>query len=85
MSPNAAEHSLPAGWVGFRSEPDPYRKEQPGRWYASAPYLAYRVPGQRQGACLEQTVYADTYEELYAAVACQVQLYAKLTDGVRAA
>ncbi|MFE1763074.1 hypothetical protein ACFW81_02460 [Streptomyces angustmyceticus] len=83
MSLNVMDPPLPAGWGAFCSQPDPHRKSVLGHWYANAPYLAYKVPGQKPGACLAQTVYADTYEELYGLVAEEAQLHARLT-GVKA-
>lgn len=65
---------LPPGWTHFCSHsPD---ANPASRWYASAPWLAYRAgPGAQR---LSQTVYADTWPELYAAVTQQEKIYNSL-------
>lgn len=52
---------LPPGWNFFQSQPQQLTRGAmvPARFYAVAPYQAYRLRGE-----LEQTVTADSYEDL---------------------
>lgn len=80
-----ASTPLPDGWVSFCSRPDAVNH---AHWYATAPWHADTIKanagdGVRGTAMqLEQTVDADTWPALHAAVSAQMALYASLTDGV---
>lgn len=71
---------LPDGWASFCSKPDSMNR---AHWYATAPWNADAINQARgfngdQG--LLQTVDADTWRGLHAAVADQVAFYEALTE-----
>lgn len=68
----AATMPLPDGWRSFRSRPCASLR---GRWYATAPYDAFKINMRLGRWCLEQTVHADTWQALHEVVAAQVEQY----------
>ncbi|MGI5408181.1 hypothetical protein ACQEV9_15440 [Streptomyces chartreusis] len=74
---------LPIGWGSFCSNPS---KENPGCWYATAPWdadtLNYEFNLDGDDA-LEQTVTAETWQGLHAVVQRQVERHKRIT-GVQA-
>lgn len=69
---------LPDGWAAFCSKPDRTRGEV-GHWYATAPYLAFKVGGDGNRCPLAQTVDAETWWDLHVKVQCEVETYRRLT------
>lgn len=80
---------LPKGWGSFCSVPDPRFQDSFGCWYACAPWSVDQLKQAAEGTMskaftdkLIQTVVADTWPELHAAVADQVDIYEAATGQV---
>ncbi|MEU0245135.1 hypothetical protein ABZ192_12520 [Streptomyces sp. NPDC006235] len=75
-----ARTPLPKGWASFCSEPD---SQNPGRWYATAPWNVFGLKEQYgpKAEYLAQMVDAPTWVELHKKVNAQVTLYESLERG----
>jgi hypothetical protein len=79
-----ATTALPDGWASLCSNPD---SNHHAHWYATAPWQVDRIKANVSDEMrdlamkLEQTVDADSWPLLHAAVSAQVALYTALTGG----